>query len=111
MDVRILPEALSEWTDFDGASWRLAKCLGLMPDIPWNPGDRTKPGYGMKAAFWSSNLFGETLTRIMQELVRMGALEFDEDNIAYRWNTEFRWERAFERPDVSVRSPWSGRYP
>ena len=32
-----LAEAFRDWLDFDGAEFELAKCLGLMPDVPWHP--------------------------------------------------------------------------
>jgi hypothetical protein len=105
MNLQSLPEALREWTDVVGAEWALAKCLGLMPRIPWNPGDPSKPGAGMKAAFWSSNLFGESLARILQELVRMGALEYHEEKISFRWCQTFQWEQAAERPDDAGQMP------
>jgi hypothetical protein len=97
--VRALPELLREWSDFDEASFILAKGLGLMPQIPWNPGDKTAPGASMKAAFWSSNLFGEGLARLLQELTKMGALQCDEEGPAYRWNPEFDWEPTAQQPD------------
>ena len=97
--VRALPELLREWSSFDNASFILAKCLGLMPQIPWNPGDKTAPGASMKAAFWSSNLFGEGLARLLQGLVKMGALQYGEEGNAYRWNPAFDWELAAQQPD------------
>lgn len=91
-----LPEAFRDWLDFDGAEFVLAKCLGLMPDIPWNPGDRTQPGAGMKAAFWSANLFGDSLSMILQQLVQLGALEQNDDR-QFRWREGFDWELAADQ--------------
>ena len=70
-----------------------------MPQISWNSSDKTAPGAGMKAAFWSSNLLDEELTRLLQELTRMGTLQYDEEGPAYRWNPEFDWELVARQPD------------
>jgi hypothetical protein len=107
-----LREALANWTDFDGSQFEIAKCLGLMPDILWNPGDATKPGAGMKGAFWTNNLFSTVLDEILQQLVKIGAVDVKlradpsdgwealegpsaHDAVdGYRWRTDFDWERA-----------------
>lgn len=93
-----LQEAFHTWVDFDGAEFLLAKCLGLIPDIPWNPGDASKPGAGMKAAFWTSNLFGNNLYRILETLVKLGALEQNEDR-QFRWRNGFDWEQVADQDD------------
>jgi hypothetical protein len=98
-----LREALTNWTDFDGAEFVLAKCLGAMPDIEWNPGDRTKPGASMKATFWTANLFGDSLAAILEHLVVMGAVEKNEDG-QFRWNQTFDWDKCGDQdhPSYSI---------
>ena len=82
-----LREALTDWTDWDGAMHSLGICLGLFPQ---------EDNFGnTKHVFWSSNPVGEALFRMLDELVGVGILERrDEPDIQYRWNPAFKgsWE-------------------
>ena len=81
-----LKEALSDWTDVDGAEYHLAVCLGLMM-----PGDFARA----KHVFWSNNPIGNILYQMLDELARQAVLEKrDEPDYQFRWNTNFKgsWE-------------------
>lgn len=76
-----LAEAFRDWLDFDGAEFELAKCLGLMPNVPWDP-------VAHKHMFWTANRFGNALYSILERLVAMGALEMNDER-QFRWNVAF----------------------
>lgn len=82
-----LRSALSEWTDFDGAEFEVARCLGIIePTSSWSPTVH-------KGLFWSNNPVGNGLGKILDALVAMGAVEMNEDH-QYRWNQSFNPDRA-----------------
>ena len=87
MRSHTLREALSSWSDWDGAGYNLGICLGLMPDVP---------GWGRaKHVFWSDNEIGRMLYHMLDQLVAAGVFEKrDEPDFQYRWNPAFRgsWE-------------------
>jgi hypothetical protein len=87
MEHRSLREALSDWTDWDWAGYKLGICLGLMPP---------EPTFGRaKHVFWSNHPVGNVLYRMLDELVALSVLEKrDEPDIQYRWNPAFQgsWE-------------------
>lgn len=83
--MKTLAEAFATWLDFDGAEFELAKCLGLMPDVPWDP--------ALKHLFWTNNKFGTSLYNLLDELVDLGALETNEDR-QFRYNTTFNYKQA-----------------
>jgi len=81
-DMGTLKEALSDWTDFDVASFEVGVCLGLWP-------------LGMesfreqKGVFWSNNSLGNALHQIVRVLGERGTLERrDEPDLQYRWKAE-----------------------
>ncbi len=85
-----LKVALADWVDADVATYYLACCLGLM-----RPEDGTLDGFrDAKWVFWSGNEVGDTLWQFMEALQKLGVLEFDEENIKWRWNPSFKgdWE-------------------
>jgi len=84
-----LAEAFRDWLDFDGAEFELAKCLGLMPDVPWHPVEH-------KHLFWTNNVFGTGLYTMLEELVTMGVLE-QNDNQQFRWNVSFSYQQTADR--------------
>jgi hypothetical protein len=88
---KTLAEAFAKPLDFDGAQFELAKCLGLMPNVPWDP-------VGHKALFWASNLFGNRLYDILEALVRMGALH-QNDERQFKWNDAFDYQTTAEIED------------
>ena len=79
--MKTLSQAFAIWLDFDVAEFELAKCLGLMPNVPWEP--------KYKSLFWANNLFSTQLYNILEELVKMGALEMSGDDRQLRWNVAF----------------------
>lgn len=83
--MKTLQEAFAEPLDFDGAEFELAKCLGLMPDIPWDP--------ALKSLFWTNNQFSVPLYTIIEALVEMGALRMNEER-QFLWNVTFTYDIA-----------------
>jgi hypothetical protein len=83
-----LKEHLAEWTDFDGAMFCVARSLCIMgPEVSGVP--------DAKHVFWSANPVGDTLCQMLQQMVSIGVLEFDEDESRFRWNQKFKgsWEK------------------
>lgn len=76
-----LSTRLTDWTDFDTAALILGKCLGLFPS------DTVL--YQVKGVFWTNNTLGNVLYNMLQELVTIGALEYDGDEQRFRWNPNF----------------------
>lgn len=77
---KTLAEAFATPLDFDLAQFELAKCLGLMPNVLWDPVEH-------KALFWTNNMFGNRLFSILDDLIGMRALLHHEGT--YRWNDAF----------------------
>ena len=86
MPEQTLKERLADWTDWDGAQYELAICLGLMAS-------NTSFATRAKHVFWSNNPVGNALHAMLDELVSIQALEVNGD-MQYRWNTAFKgsWE-------------------
>lgn len=84
MNSATLKSALCEWTNWDGAAYRLAIALGVM-----QPADSFQTT--MKHVFWSDNPLGSALYHILDTLVSAGVLlRRDEPDIQLRWNDAFR---------------------
>jgi hypothetical protein len=84
-----LRSALVEWTDFDGAEFEVAKCLGMFsPAATWG-----SEGLDHKYLFWSANPIGDRLYEILARLVAMSVLEINDDR-QFRWNQSFDLVRA-----------------
>lgn len=74
-----LKEKLKDWTDWDGAQFALAVCLGLVED-------GQESWLRNKGIFWSRNDIGEGLYEVLQQLVRAGILERrSKPDDQYRW--------------------------
>jgi hypothetical protein len=81
-----LKVALSDWVYADVATYYLACCLGLM-----KPEDGTLDGFrDTKHVFCSRNDVGDALWQIMETLQKLGVLEFDDENVKWRWNPSFK---------------------
>lgn len=78
---------LSEWRDFDTAAFHLAVTLGVLDNT-------ARAATEAKHVFWSSNALGDGLREILDTLVRLGCLQYDQDSQRFRWNPDFSWERA-----------------
>ena len=85
--------SLAEWADWDVASYYIAIALGIAPD----PSGKLDFWGGKKGVFWSANPLGEGLYQILEILVRSGILEKDEDELKFRWNSKFDWEKYGEK--------------
>jgi hypothetical protein len=84
-----LREALDDWTDWDGAEYRLAIAIGLIDPV------RSPFETKAKHVFWSNHDVGNALHDVLEMLVKLGVLEKrDEPDTQYRWNREYRgtWE-------------------
>lgn len=91
MELKTLKEALADWADFDSAGHALMRCLGLLAlDYP-EPQTYTT----LKHVFWSNNDVGNQLYKTLEMLTQLGILQFDEENLRYRWNSDFKgsWEK------------------
>ncbi len=82
MDVITLQDALQDWSDWDGASFELARCLGIIkPEVRF---------LDVKPIFWTDNPIGNTLIAVLDELVTAGILEKEDDpGLRYRWSPDF----------------------
>jgi hypothetical protein len=74
-----LRKHLEHWTDADGAEYELAVLLGLLPPNTWGE---------HKWVFWSDNPLGRFLHATLQGMVQLGTLEFDAEEIKFRWKPE-----------------------
>ena len=84
-----LKEALTDWTDWDGAAFELACALGLIKNEPFMFQTHAKH------VFWSNNPLGNALHEALQKLVGLGILEErEEPDNQFRWNPHFKgsWE-------------------
>jgi hypothetical protein len=83
-------EALSSWQDMDYAMYDLAIALGVLES-------GTPYATDAKHVFWSSNELGDMLHDMLTLMVRVGALEYNKDEMQYRWNPQFKWRDASAR--------------
>ncbi|MBM0203407.1 hypothetical protein JNW90_09995 [Micromonospora sp. STR1s_5] len=75
-----LAESMGEWTDADGAAYRLAVELGAIdPDIDFPRA---------KWIFWTDNPLGNGLHSALIALAAAGILESN-DGDSFRWNPQF----------------------
>lgn len=71
-------EQMADWTDVDAAQHLLAQCLGI---FPFDASMIEK-----KSIYWSDNLLGDALYRMLEALVSAGVIEKrDEPDLQYRW--------------------------
>ena len=92
LQSKILKHSLAEWTDADVASYYVAVALGVAP----NPESERDCWGGKKWMFWSANPLGEGLYRVLEMLTESGVLEKDEEEMKFRWNPRFDWEKHGE---------------
>lgn len=85
--MKTLKDYLLDWTDVDLAQYWLACSLGLL-----EPDETLQVYRDSKGLFWSNNKHGNSLYAILQQLVQQGVLEYDEDELKMRWNTNFYLE-------------------
>ena len=93
MHLETLKSALQDWTEFDAAGHALMRCLGLLSlDYP-----KALITTSLKHIFWSDNDVGNKLSEMLHMLTQLGILEYDEENMLYRWNAAFKGSREVNR--------------
>jgi hypothetical protein len=80
-----LKELLSDWEDPDITQYYLACCLGLI-----DYDDSFTAFRESKYIFWTGNKIQSMLYDMTESMVENRILEFDEDEIKYRWNQSFK---------------------
>jgi hypothetical protein len=81
MNALSLKELLREWEDQDTAAFQVGVTLGILP--PDDPGHNTFRRF--KGLLWSNNPVGNFLYHSLDELVRLGFIEHDDNEMKYRW--------------------------
>lgn len=81
-----LSERLTDWTDWDVAEYHLGVLLGLWEDAPNLAAYRAN-----KHVFWTDNLIGNRLYRLLLELAHDGVLEKRDEETDPE--LQFRWRR------------------
>ena len=80
MSVLSLRDLLRDWEDFDVTKYYIACSIGLVKyDAEFREFRR------LKHYFWTDSPSTEILNKILRELVNAGVLEFNPDEIMYRW--------------------------
>lgn len=80
-----LKELLSDWEDPDITQYYLACCIGLI-----DYDDSFTVFRESKHIFWTGNKIQSMLRDMIESMVENRILEFDEDEVKYRWNTSFQ---------------------
>lgn len=83
-----LRERLSDWTDWDLASYQLGRCLGLFEGQSFET--------DVKHVFWSANPLGEHLLMVLSLLARAGVLELED--VPEDGETRYRWATTAPEP-------------
>ena len=89
---KTLKDFLEDWVDIDGVMRKLGQHIGIFEEK--EPGVGLGPSY--KKFFWSANPVGDALGSMLEELRKIGALEFNDEEIQYRWNKNFDVEKAYK---------------
>ena len=85
-----LRHTLKEWEDLDIAAYKLGCAVGIFP-----PEDGSYFGFqSLKGLYWGANRFGESISGILDVLVKCDVLQYDEERMKIRWNPNFKgdWE-------------------
>ena len=77
---------MADWEKFDVAAYHLGVVLGIFPELDF----KNDTWANSKHIFWSNNPLGESLHDILQEIVHIKMLEYDDGNPAYRWDVNFK---------------------
>ena len=78
-------ELLKDWKDQDISAYYLACCLGLVTY------DSTFAVFReAKHIFWTKNSTSKLLYEMLEKMVEVEMLEFDDDETRYRWNEAFQ---------------------
>jgi len=82
-----LREQLANWMDEDCARHLLAVHLGIFPEGPSeDPWDVFREN---KWVYWTENPLGAALWEMMNHLVSIGAMEYDPEDLRFRWKPEY----------------------
>ncbi len=91
---KLILEGMKEWVDFDLALFGIGRALGVFPkeyqDIP-----------DIKALLWSKNQINDCLTKIADELVSVGYLEYDGVRLRYRLKEGFNATEEASRTNAA----------
>lgn len=82
-----LREKLKDWTDIDIIMHYLAIVLGI--DKPF---EETDDKWEYKWVYWTNNSISKLLDNMIQDLVKNGILEYDEEEMMFRWNPNWSLE-------------------
>lgn len=74
---QVFSKYVSNWTEIDGVQYALMISLGLT-----NEKDFQK----VKHVFWTKNILGDELYKMVMSLVKMGYLLYDEENELFKYN-------------------------
>jgi hypothetical protein len=83
--VAPIRETLREGEDWDVAEYKLGICLGMFPAED----GRFEYFRRNKHLWWLTHPIGSALHDILNRLVSIGVLEFNDDEQQYRWNAGF----------------------
>ena len=89
--IAFLKERLTDWVDWDGASYEVGACLGFWPEFgaPYHHDN----WHGVKGTIWSANPLGDAIAYFLEALVLEGCLERrEEPDIGFRWNPTYKGE-------------------
>jgi hypothetical protein len=78
---------IANWQDPDIAAYNIACCLGVIPRENGEFITLTS----VKSTFWGANALGDSMYKILYELVACNVLEFNEENEKFRWNPNFEF--------------------
>lgn len=82
--------SLATWRDRDYVEYDLAVALGLLElGTPF--------ATDAKHVFWSSNELGDALAGVLDILSKIGAVEYNNDEMQHRWNPTFNWRDVSSR--------------
>ena len=86
-----LKEALADWQEPDVTAYELGRCLGVIEhDVPFG---------SSKPLVLTSNNVADMLYQTLDRLVKIKALEYDDNELRYRWNSSFKLdERQIAQP-------------
>lgn len=73
-----LKEDLKDWQDPDGAMFYVAICLGMLDE------DADFPR--QKGTLWIENKISTTLHQVLDSLVELNYLLYDDEEQKYKWN-------------------------
>src|SRR4051812_6768695 len=77
-----LKEALRDWEDPDVALYMVGRCLGLI--------EHGVSFAASKPLVNTSNSVSLVIGETLDAMVRLGAVEYDENEMRYRWNSTFK---------------------